>query len=285
MAPQVEAATPNRCCCYLLLDAGGARGCLLSPSGRCLLRRGSSTPSSRGPEQNCRGLAPIVRALQWSSSRLLPGGNDTVLNDPPLVDDLLLHFHIKGNCQCHQTAQSQSDANGTRRTCRNSSTNGGRGIATCGSRVQIKRTRICEPCWIRLLCASCIETLSILSEFQSSVSTEKTARVFHIVVGCRFRESHKRTLSFGKMPSQLCCCPEAEAQHANSTACPNQCLFRWDILLFSSAVWDTNDVKEHVKGVVPSVHTWTSSSLKQVEERPTEGGKDAEGERGPQEVH
>ena len=47
----------------------------------------------------CRGLAPVARALQWSSSRLLPCGNDTVLNDPPLVYDLFLHLHIQGNCQ------------------------------------------------------------------------------------------------------------------------------------------------------------------------------------------
>ena len=34
-------------------------------------------------------------------------GNGTVLNDPPLVHDLLLRWHIQGNCLCIQTAQNQ----------------------------------------------------------------------------------------------------------------------------------------------------------------------------------
>ena len=39
-----------------------------------------------------------------------PCGNGTVLNDPPLVHDLLLCWHIQGNCLCIQTAQSQFGA-------------------------------------------------------------------------------------------------------------------------------------------------------------------------------
>ena len=62
------------------------------------------------PEQNDRGLAPVARVLQWSSSRLPPCGNDTVLNDPPLVYDLLVHLQIPGNCLCNQTVQSQFGA-------------------------------------------------------------------------------------------------------------------------------------------------------------------------------
>ena len=62
------------------------------------------------PEQNDRGLAPVARALLWSSSKLLLCGNGTVLNDPPLVCDLLLNLHIQGNFLCSQTAQSQSAA-------------------------------------------------------------------------------------------------------------------------------------------------------------------------------
>ena len=42
--------------------------------------------------------------------RLFPCGNGTVLNDPPLVFDLLLRWHIQGNCQCIQFAPSQFGA-------------------------------------------------------------------------------------------------------------------------------------------------------------------------------
>ena len=63
-----------------------------------------------GLSKNDRGLAPLPRALRWSSSRLLPCGNGTALNDPPLVYDLVLHFNIEGNCLCSQTAQSQFGA-------------------------------------------------------------------------------------------------------------------------------------------------------------------------------
>ena len=62
------------------------------------------------PEQNDRVLAPVVRDLQWSSPRLSPCGNGTVLNDPPLVYDPLLRWRIQGKCLCIQTAQSQSGA-------------------------------------------------------------------------------------------------------------------------------------------------------------------------------
>ena len=62
------------------------------------------------PEQNDRVLAPIVRDLRWWSTRLFPCGNGIVLNDPPLVYDLLLRWHIQGKCLCIQTAQSQFGA-------------------------------------------------------------------------------------------------------------------------------------------------------------------------------
>ena len=38
---------------------------------------------------------------------MLPNENDNVLNDPPLVYDLLFRWHIWGNCLCIQIAQSQ----------------------------------------------------------------------------------------------------------------------------------------------------------------------------------
>ena len=52
-------------------------------------------------------LAPVVRDLRWLAPRLLPCENDTVLNDPPLVYDLLLRWRIQGNCRCFRTDQSQ----------------------------------------------------------------------------------------------------------------------------------------------------------------------------------
>ena len=102
---QAEAATPNRCCCYFL------RGSYLMPVAL------ETPPSSLPPAPSlvsCAeappppvpwrpGLAPLARALRWSSSRLFPCGNGTALNDPPLVYDR-----------------------------RNSGTNGGGGIAACG---------------------------------------------------------------------------------------------------------------------------------------------------------
>ena len=84
------------------------------------------------PEQNDRGLAPVARAHQWWSSISLPCGNDTVLNYPPLVCDLLLHLRIQGTWLCSQTARRSVLRNGARRTRRNSGTNGGRGTAACG---------------------------------------------------------------------------------------------------------------------------------------------------------
>ena len=65
---------------------------------------------SLAPEQNDRVLAPVVRDLRWSSTRLFPCGNGIVLNDPSLVYDLLLRWHIRYNCLCIQTAQSQFGA-------------------------------------------------------------------------------------------------------------------------------------------------------------------------------
>ena len=98
-----------------LLEAEGAGGCPPFAPGRCLkamslaLRLLHSLVTWK-PEQRDRGLAPVARALQWSSSRLLPCGNDTILNDPPLVYDLFLHLHIQGNGLCNQTAQSHFGA-------------------------------------------------------------------------------------------------------------------------------------------------------------------------------
>ena len=65
-------------------------------------------PPHPRPEQKGRVLAPVVRDLQWLSPRLLPCENDNVLNDPMLVSDLLLRWHIQGNCRCIHIAQSQS---------------------------------------------------------------------------------------------------------------------------------------------------------------------------------
>ena len=84
------------------------------------------------PEQSDRGLAPVARGFRWSSSTLLPCGDDTVLNDPPLVYDLFLNLHIKGNCLCNRNCSTSVGRNDARRTCRNSDINGGGGIAACG---------------------------------------------------------------------------------------------------------------------------------------------------------
>ena len=77
----------------------------LRPQGDVSCAEAPQHPVPRRPEQNDRGLAPVVRDLQWSP-RLFPCGNGTALNDPPLVYDLLLRWHIQGNCLCNQTAQS-----------------------------------------------------------------------------------------------------------------------------------------------------------------------------------
>ena len=82
----------------------------LRPPGGVSCVEAPPPPVPWRPEHNDRGLAPVARALQWSSSRLLPCGNDTVLYDPLLVYDLLLHLHIEGICLCNQTAQSQFGA-------------------------------------------------------------------------------------------------------------------------------------------------------------------------------
>ena len=63
---------------------------------------------------------------------MVPCVNGTVLSDPPLVYDLLLHLHIQGNCQCSQNYSKSVRRNGARRTCRNSGTSGGKGTASCG---------------------------------------------------------------------------------------------------------------------------------------------------------
>ena len=52
----------------------------------------------------------IACSLQSFVTFLFPCGNGTVLNDPPLIYDLLLRWHIQGNCLCCQTAQSQFGA-------------------------------------------------------------------------------------------------------------------------------------------------------------------------------
>ena len=107
---QAEAST-HSCCYYLLPDSYlmpvALEAALLRPQGDFSCAEAPPLPVPQRPEQNDRELAPVARALQWSSSRLLPCGNDTVLNDPPLVYDVLLHLHIQGNCLCGQTVQSQ----------------------------------------------------------------------------------------------------------------------------------------------------------------------------------
>ena len=81
---------------------------LLRPQGDVSCAEAPHTPVPWRPEQNDRVLVPVVRGLQWSSTRLLPCENDNVLNDPPLVYDLLLRWHIQGNCLCIHFSQSQS---------------------------------------------------------------------------------------------------------------------------------------------------------------------------------
>ena len=99
------AATPS----WYFLDADGARGSP-RPEEDVSCAEAPPLPVPWRPEKNDRGLAPIAHALQWSSMKLLPCGNGTVLNDPPLVCDLLLHLHIQGNFLCTQTPQSRFGA-------------------------------------------------------------------------------------------------------------------------------------------------------------------------------
>ena len=79
----------------------------LRPQGDVSCAKSPPRPVHRRIEQNAPGLAPVVRDLQWSSRRLLPCENDTVLNDPRLVYDGLLLVHIQGNCLCSQTVRSR----------------------------------------------------------------------------------------------------------------------------------------------------------------------------------
>ena len=105
------------------------------PQGDVSCAKISSRPVPRRIEQNDRVLFPVVRDHRWSSTRLFPCGIGTILNDPSLVYDLLLRWHIQGNCLCSQTVQKSALRNGARRTCRNSGTNGGKGTASCGCNI------------------------------------------------------------------------------------------------------------------------------------------------------
>ena len=125
-----QAATPNHCYCYCYLVPRAAQVVApLRPQDDVSCAEAPHPMVPWRPEQNDRVLVPVVRDLQWSSPRLFPHGNGTVLNDPPLVYDQLLRWRIQGNCLCIQIAQSQY---GARRTCRTSGANGGRGTAACG---------------------------------------------------------------------------------------------------------------------------------------------------------
>ena len=94
----------------LLLSAspGGARGCSIRLQGDVSCAGASHPLVLWQPEQNDRVLAPVVRDLRWSSTRLLPCGNGIVLNDPPLVHDLLLRWHIRGKCLCSKPLEVSS---------------------------------------------------------------------------------------------------------------------------------------------------------------------------------
>ena len=83
---------------------------LLRPLGDVSCAKAPPLPVPWLPEQSDRGFAPVARGFRGSSSTLLPCGDDTVLNYPPLVYDLLLNLHIKGNCLCNQNAQRQFGA-------------------------------------------------------------------------------------------------------------------------------------------------------------------------------
>ena len=79
----------------------------LRPQGGVSCAEAPHLPVPWLPEQSDRVLAPVVRNLRWLSPRLIPRENDTFLNDAPLVYDLLLRWHIQGNCLCNQTARSR----------------------------------------------------------------------------------------------------------------------------------------------------------------------------------
>ena len=97
-----------------------------------LALRAPHPPVPWRPEQNDRKLALVVRDLLWSSTRLFPYGNGIVLNDPPLVYDLLLHWHTQGNCLCIQTAQNQFGAMALVAPVELQVPMGCRGTAACG---------------------------------------------------------------------------------------------------------------------------------------------------------
>ena len=97
-----------------------------------LALRAPHPPVPWRPEQNDRKLALVVRDLLWSSTRLFPYGNGIVLNDRPLVYDLLLHWHTHGNCLCIQTAQNQFGAMALVAPVELQVPTGCRGTAACG---------------------------------------------------------------------------------------------------------------------------------------------------------
>ena len=131
-----QAATLDRCyCCFLtgsyfehpMLMA--REGAPLRPQGDVSCAKTPSRPVPRRIEQKKKtpGLAPVACALRWSSPRLPPCENDTVLNDP-LPALALAHprqLSVYPNCS------NSVLRNGARRTCRNSGTNGSTGTASC----------------------------------------------------------------------------------------------------------------------------------------------------------
>ena len=114
VAQAVAQGASGRCCCcflpgscfeHLMLMAREAAP--LRPRGDVPCAEAHNPPVPWRPERSDRVLAPVVRDHRWLSPRLLPCENETVLNDPPLVYDLLLRWRIQGNCLCIQIAQSQ----------------------------------------------------------------------------------------------------------------------------------------------------------------------------------
>ena len=110
-------------------------------------------------EQNDRGLAPVVRALQWSSSRLLPCGNDTVLDNPPLFLRPALAFAHPGQLPLQTNGSKSVRRNGARRTSSNPGTIGvgGSPACCCNTSAEIRLSRHCLPVhWVlnSLLCVS-----------------------------------------------------------------------------------------------------------------------------------
>ena len=57
-----------------------------------------------------RFLGDLSKTVSCSLQSFVTCGRGTVLNHPPLVYDLLLRWHIQGNCLCIQTVQSQLGA-------------------------------------------------------------------------------------------------------------------------------------------------------------------------------